>query len=84
MTFSKLVNPLRTAVPFWGYLGANYLKFEWFVPKMGLQFLKGLTQNPDSGAKRNGDFLTVAPRNAFVRVWHSVEKTQTLLRQPFY
>ena len=28
-------NPFSTAVPFWGQ---NYLEFEWFVPKRGLQY----------------------------------------------
>ena len=32
------LNPFRTAVWFWGQLGANYMEFEWFVPKTGLEF----------------------------------------------
>ena len=35
---STSVNPFRTAVSFWGQLGANYLEFEWLVPKTGLEF----------------------------------------------
>ena len=34
-------NPFKTAGSFWGQLGANCLKFEWCLPKTGLQFLKG-------------------------------------------
>ena len=30
-----------TAVSFRGHLGANYLEFEWFVPKTRLEFEKG-------------------------------------------
>ena len=30
----RVINPFRTAVSFWGPLGTNYLKIEWFVPKM--------------------------------------------------
>ena len=33
-----LFNPFRTAVSFRGHLGKNYLEFELFVPKMGLEF----------------------------------------------
>ena len=33
------INPCESRSP---VLGANDLKFEWFVPKMGLQVLKGL------------------------------------------
>ena len=34
-----LVPPIGLqSVPFWGQLGTNYLKFEWFVPKTGLRF----------------------------------------------
>ena len=32
------LNPFRTAVSFWGQLGANYLELEWFVPKTGMEF----------------------------------------------
>ena len=32
------VNHFSTAVSFWGQLGTNYLEFEWFVPKTGLEF----------------------------------------------
>ena len=37
-TIAALVNPFRTAVSFWGQLGTNYLEFECFVPKTGLEF----------------------------------------------
>ena len=36
-TFTTL-NPFSAAVSFWGQLGTNYFKFEWFVPKTGLEF----------------------------------------------
>ena len=32
------LNPLRTAVPFWGQFGTNYLELDWWVPKTGLEF----------------------------------------------
>ena len=35
---TKALNPFRTAVSFWGQLGTNYLEFEWFVPKTGMEF----------------------------------------------
>ena len=35
------LNPISTAVSFWGQLGTNYLEFERFVPKTGLEFSKG-------------------------------------------
>ena len=34
-------NPFRAAVSFWGQLGANYLEFDWLVPKTGLEFYRG-------------------------------------------
>ena len=37
----RRIHPFRAAVPFWGKLETNYLEFESFVPKTGLQFLKG-------------------------------------------
>ena len=37
------LDPFRIAAPFGGKLGANYLEFEWFVPRTGLQFFNGCT-----------------------------------------
>ena len=32
------IDPFSTANSFWGLLGTNYLEFEWFVPRTGLEF----------------------------------------------
>ena len=36
--YQYVINPFRTAVSFWGLLGANYLELAWFVPKTGIEF----------------------------------------------